>query len=152
VQIAHQKTCSIKLETLEGISKTKKQAKSFRYSLNSWSFYQLQKMIECKAKLQGIPVVYIDPTYTSQTCSKCGHKGNRNGKGFMCPSCGHVENADVNAAFNIARRPSLEEGISQFGTDRDVSKGSTDPPKEATPRTRATLEPPAPSGRGVGQS
>jgi len=28
----------------------------------------------------------------------------------------------------------------QFGADRDVSNGSTDTPKEATPRTTETLE------------
>jgi putative transposase len=38
VQIAKDNGCGIKLEDLEGIRKTKKQAKSFRYSLNSWSF------------------------------------------------------------------------------------------------------------------
>ncbi len=51
---------------------------------------------------------------------------------------GHVDNADVNASFNIALCP---EGMYQFGADRDVSNGSTDTPKEATPRTTETLEP-----------
>jgi len=128
----------IKLELLEGIRKSTRQERSFRYALHSWSFYQLEKMIEYKAKLLGVPVAYVDPAYTSQTCSRCGQIGNRNGKSFRCPSCGHVENADVNASFNTAVR---QVGVSRFIADRDAVKGSTDTPKEATAGTMQTLEP-----------
>lgn len=129
----------IKLEQLKGIRKTKKQVKSFKYVLHSWSFYQLQHMIEYKSKLLGVPVAYIDPAHTSQECSRCGLLGNRNGKEFKCPHCGHVENADVNASFNIALRPKI---ISQSITDRDVMEGSTDTPKTDMARMTLTVEPP----------
>lgn len=127
----------IVLEDLKGIRKTKKQAKSFRYSLNSWSFYQLRTFIEYKAKLQGILVVKIDPQYTSQQCSKCGLLGERTGKKFKC-SCGNVEHADVNAAFVIAGR---HDGKVQFPVEREIGKGSTDTPKGTTPRMLVIPEP-----------
>ena len=128
VELAVKSKAGIKLEDLKGIRKTK-QRKSFRYSLNSWSFYQLNKMIEYKSKLAGILVVKIDPAYTSQICSKCGLLGKRNDKSFKCSFCGHAENADVNASFNIAL---ADVGVSRFNKDRDLLKGNTDIPQEAT--------------------
>ena len=74
--------------------------------LSSWSYYELQNMIEYKAKREGIKVRYVDPAYTSQTCSKCGHvdKENRHTQAkFKCINCGLELNADHNASINIAR-------------------------------------------------
>ena len=74
--------------------------------LSSWSYYELQNMIEYKAEREGIKVRYVDPAYTSQTCSKCGHvdKENRPTQAkFKCVNCGLELNADHNASINIAR-------------------------------------------------
>ena len=131
IDIAVQDACGIKMEQLDGIRNNRKQAKSFRYSLHSWSFYQLQQFIGYKAKLNGVTVTYVDPAYTSQQCSRCGLIGDRNGKAFSCPSCGHVDHADVNASFNIALRPPLLEGSGRFKPDRDGLKGRIDTPQEA---------------------
>jgi putative transposase len=139
----------IKLELLEGIRKTARQVRSFRYALHSWSFYQLERMIEYKAKLLGVPVAYVDPAYTSQTCSRCGQIGDRNGKNFKCSSCGHVEDADANASFNIAVG---QVGVSRSAADRDAVEGSTDTPREATPMSDGDLRTPQVSAVGVCQS
>jgi len=104
VNMAKDQNAALVFEDLSGIRKTRKQHRSFRYALNSWSFYQLQQFVEYKATLLGVPVLYVDPAYTSQNCSHCGMRGQRQGKKFKCPVCGHVDHADVNAAFNIALR------------------------------------------------
>jgi len=71
-----------------------------------WAFNQLRQMIDYKAKLSGVPVLYINPAYTSQKCSKCGHTHEDNRKTqseFVCLECGYESNADLNAAINISR-------------------------------------------------
>ena len=47
----------------------------------------------------------IDPAFTSQRCSECGHvaAGSRESQAlFRCTACGYTGHADVNAARNIA--------------------------------------------------
>src|SRR5215831_7301933 len=93
----------IVLEDLNGIRETGK-AKC----VHSWSFAQLQWMIGYKAASEGVEVVYIDPRYTSQTCSRCLHLGVRpNQSSFECRDCGYQINADLNGAKSIALRHDL---------------------------------------------
>jgi IS605 OrfB family transposase len=93
----------IVLEDLNGIRETGK-AKC----VHEWSFAQLQWMIRYKAASAGVEVVYIDPRYTSQTCSRCLHLGVRlNQSSFQCRDCGYRINADLNGAKSIAARHDL---------------------------------------------
>ena len=74
--------------------------------LGSWSYYELQTMIKYKADREGIEVRFVNPAYTSQKCSKCGHIHSDNRKtqaNFKCVECGFEIGADWNAAINIAR-------------------------------------------------
>lgn len=80
--------------------------------LSNWGYYELQNMIEYKAERENIKVRYVNPAYTSQTCSKCKNidKENRQTQEkFKCTKCGFELNADHNAAINIAR--ALEEDM-----------------------------------------
>lgn len=150
VALAQQHNCGIVLENLKGIRnsrrgkivKKNKNGESFKSSINSWDFYQLQQMIAYKSKICGIPVIYVAPQYTSQRCSKCGLIGNRDNKKFSCPHCGHVDHADANAAFNIAAlalSKDYVESNDQSLTDRDVNEGSTDTPQLETQRQFAAV-------------
>ncbi|MFC9672807.1 RNA-guided endonuclease InsQ/TnpB family protein [Streptomyces sp. NPDC056949] len=97
----------IALEELRGIRRRVRLRKPQRVQLHSWAFAQLGDFIVYKAKRAGVPLVYVDPAYTSQTCSQCGHvdKRNRVNQGiFICRGCGVVAHADRNASHNIAAR------------------------------------------------
>jgi hypothetical protein len=77
-------------------------------TLHSWAFARLKGRIEDKATEAGIPVEYVNPAYTSQTCHSCQRIGRRDSPAeFRCPNddC-HVSTfqADINASANIARR------------------------------------------------
>jgi IS605 OrfB family transposase len=125
--IAVKAKSGIRSERLTNIrnNKKNKNKRNLQNTLHSWSSYQLQTQIGYKTRLLGIPVEYIDPHYTSQTCSKCRHMGQREGKNFKCLDCGHVDHADVNASFDIGR-PIPPHILDQFDIDRDISKGSSD--------------------------
>jgi putative transposase len=64
----------------------------------------LLRCIRNKAEMLGIPLLLVNPAYTSQTCFRCGRLGNRQRHRFYCPHCGFASHADLNAAFNILHR------------------------------------------------
>jgi putative transposase len=97
----------IAVEDLTGIRDRVRLRKPQRVTLSSWSFHQLGSFLAYKARRAGIPLVEVDPRYTSQTCHRCGHRDKRNRpdqETFACRSCGVVAHADHNAALNIAQR------------------------------------------------
>ena len=67
-----------------------------------WSM--LVDMLDYKQQWRGGLLVKVDPRYTSQTCSSCGHVAKENRltqANFNCVECGFSENADINASRNI---------------------------------------------------
>ncbi|MFE5592332.1 RNA-guided endonuclease InsQ/TnpB family protein, partial [Streptomyces sp. NPDC056549] len=111
VTTAERTGCGIALEDLTGIRSRVRLRKDQRTSLHSWSFHQLASFVAYKAKRAGVPLVYVDPAYTSRQCSQCGHidRNNRVGQAtFACRACGFLANADDNASHNIARKGETE--------------------------------------------
>jgi len=77
--------------------------KRVRARLHGWAFRQLQTFVEYKARAVGIAVEYVNPAFTSQTCSNCGSIGERVRHRFVCKKCGLRAHADGNASRNLAR-------------------------------------------------
>ncbi|GLZ33504.1 transposase [Lentzea sp. NBRC 105346] len=68
----------------------------------------------------------INPAYTSQQCSRCGHVAAESRESqavFRCRSCGFECNADVNAARNIA----AGRAVNARGGDRVAGPVSREP-------------------------
>lgn len=110
VQTAERTERGIALEDLNGIRGRVTARRSQRSRLHSWSFFQLRAFVAYKAKRSGVPLVAVEPRYTSQACSCCGviDKRNRpNQATFLCISCGHSEAADLNAARNIRTKAAV---------------------------------------------
>lgn len=86
-------------------------------SLLHRAFGTLRTRLEQKAPWTGSRIVAVDPAYTSQTCSACGHVARESRESqavFRCVACQYEGHADVNAAKNILTRagqaPSHAEG------------------------------------------
>jgi putative transposase len=97
----------IAIEELGGIRNRITVRRSQRATLHSWAFSQLRGFIEYKSKLDGVPVIAVDPRNTSRTCPVCGcvDKANRKSQAvFLCIVCGHSGLADHIAAGNISSR------------------------------------------------
>ncbi len=97
----------IALEDLTGIRERVRLRKPQRAAHSSWAFAQLGQFIAYKARRAGVPVVFVDPAYTSCTCAESGYvdRANRVSQArFVCRSCGFVDHADRNSSRNIRAR------------------------------------------------
>ena len=69
---------------------------------NGW--HQFEVLLSYKLSERGGELRKVNPAYTSQQCSCCGAidpKSRESQSVFKCGHCGHVANADHNAARNI---------------------------------------------------
>lgn len=90
----------IVMEDLKGIRTTIK----YNKWVHKWAFRQLQSFIEYKALAKGIRIVYINPRYTSKSCSVCHNAETIRHSGFIeCKICGHCSDSDFGASKNIAQ-------------------------------------------------
>ncbi|MBS3149914.1 transposase [Candidatus Woesearchaeota archaeon] len=94
----------IVMEDLTYILDTTRVRKKQRYIHQTWSFRRLQNMIQYKALWDSIPIVYINPEYTSQVCPKCLSTNKRNKHNYKCRYCDYEANADHVGAVNIRKK------------------------------------------------
>ena len=103
--------------TIENPGKNVRQKAGLNRGMLDTAFGEIRRNLEYKCGR----LIEVNPAYTSQTCSECGHADKENRKSqarFRCVSCGYMSNADTNAAMNIRRL-----GMAQLhGEERSVFK------------------------------
>jgi IS605 OrfB family transposase len=94
------KSASKKLGTSKG--------KMLNYIINSFPYSMFQRFLKYKCLDLGIKVEFINPAYTSKTCSSCGSKNtsrsNTKSDRFVCNDCKIQLSADLNGSRNIERK------------------------------------------------
>lgn len=95
----------VAVEDLTGIRDRTTVQKSQRRAHHSWAFAQLRSFLSYKAARNGIPLIAVNPKYTSQACPECGcidRKNRPTRDHFQCISCSHAGPSDTTAARNIS--------------------------------------------------
>jgi putative transposase len=84
---------------IDGMVKNNDLAKSILDA--SWGAFL--DILTAKAESAGHEIIRVNPRYTSQKCYRCGEivRKSLSVRTHLCPSCGYVEDRDVNAAKNI---------------------------------------------------
>ena len=76
-------------------------------SFNDVAIASLFEMLAYKAENAGRKLFKVDPAYTSQDCSHCGHRSGKKElhiRKWVCSNCQAEHDRDVNAARNILAR------------------------------------------------
>lgn len=105
VQEAASQRATIVLEDLH-LPKGGGRGRKMRRRLSSWPQRELHRQIEYKAEERGVPLLWVNPSYTSKTCPRCGEvkeRRSRVGRVFVCGKCGWRCDRQVNAGLNICR-------------------------------------------------
>ena len=110
--------------TVENPGKNVRQKAGLNRAILDTAFGEARRNLDYKCGR----LIEVNPAYTSQTCSHCGHVEKENRKTqarFQCVSCGFVSNADTNAAINIRRLGMAQlhgegTGISTVPMNREI--------------------------------
>lgn len=84
--------------------------------IDRWARSYFANRVTERAIEFGVHTVWVNPAYTSITCSSCNHtdkKSRVNRALFRCSSCNNEFHADINAARNIALKGLVRCEISQ---------------------------------------
>jgi len=99
LSFAESRKSAVVLEDLKGIKPRWNKEMNRRLSL--WPRRKLHQIIEYKAQWRGIPVIKVDPRYSSRTCPICGSiQNSRMGAEFKC-ECGWHLDRHINASLNL---------------------------------------------------
>jgi putative transposase len=103
VRFANEAKAAIVLEdlTLHG---ARGRSRRMNRRLSSWPRSEIHRQIEYKASLAGVPIIKVNPAWTSKTCPVCGaRRRDRVGQDFVCLMCDWEMDRQINAGLNILK-------------------------------------------------
>jgi len=158
VKQAKEKQFGIVMENIKGIRKLYRkgnwQGKDYRARLNGWSYAELERQIGCKARWEGIPVFYVQPSKTSSMCVMCGcSMAECAERKVYCPRCNTRMDRDENAALNIVGaglRFSLK-GVTHEAVNGNPEREKGNPPSRRYPVNSSPEELTEPFSRASSQ-
>ncbi|MFP3234062.1 MAG: RNA-guided endonuclease TnpB family protein [Sulfolobaceae archaeon] len=110
----------IKLESLKNLIKNvDKLPKEFHDKFYLMQYRRLQYWISWQARKHGMVVEFVNPSYSSVSCPKCGRKMKEKGYRWFRCNCGYENDRDVIAIMNLNGRGSLT--LSTAPQMRDVN-------------------------------
>ena len=118
-------------------------------SINDSAWYRFREWLEYFGVVYGVPVIAVNPSYTSINCSNCGEAVAKtlSTRTHSCPACSYVADRDENAARNI-----LKTGLKQLADtvgrteiynasgENDLCLGVETQPSKPTRRKRKPLK------------
>lgn len=92
-------------------------------SISDAAWYRFREWLEYFGVVYGVPVIAVNPSYTSQNCSNCGQKVVKtlSTRTHKCPHCGYIADRDENAAINILKSALKEWSTTVGRTECEVS-------------------------------
>jgi putative transposase len=91
-------------------------------SIHDAGWGQFMRWVRYYGEVHGVPVIAVEPQYTTQNCSGCGTqvKKSLSVRTHICPGCGLVLDRDENAARNILGK-ALDGTLGHRETSEQVS-------------------------------
>jgi putative transposase len=110
-------------------------------SISDAAWGQFRTWLTYYGQVHGIPVIAVEPAFTSQECSACGTrvKKSLSVRTHICSGCGLVLDRDHNAALNILQKAvDRTGGQSGTGTSKKVRNASGQTPATRSGKVRAS--------------
>jgi len=112
LSFAEKRRSAVVIEELNGFRPTR--SRDLNRRLSMWPRRKLHQIIEYKAEWKGIPVIKVDPRYSSRTCPICGRiQDSRMGAEFRC-ECGWHLDRHINASLNLLQT-AVSKGLEVAG-------------------------------------
>ncbi|MFD4428932.1 RNA-guided endonuclease InsQ/TnpB family protein [Nocardia sp. NPDC058497] len=124
--------------TVEQPGSNVKQKAGLNRSILDKGWHMFESALVGIARYTGTTIVKVPAAYTSQRCSACrtvDPESRESQAVFRCTTCGHTENADVNAAKNILADGLSVSACGDLGVTRSVKQEPCGNPRGITTST-----------------